>query len=93
MVALTKKPPLVEKIDRLVPTERQAEFLASILQLKRELGNAPNLRQIAVRNSVSLKTVQNQLAALHEMGCVTWKPLCGRTLAVTEGVLFLGDVQ
>lgn len=93
MVAMAKTCALAQKIDKLLPTEREAKALAFILQHQQERGFTPSLLQIAVRCGVTKGTVQTDLSSLRDKGCVELTPRAGRSVVVTGGVLFLGDVQ
>ena len=85
---------IVEKLDKRLPTNRQADIAASILLLKRTLGRTPSYREIGDACGIkSANGVATQLAALRRKGCVSWGTNSSRSLVVTSGILFLGDVQ
>jgi SOS-response transcriptional repressor LexA len=94
MVASVQSRAIVGKLDKRLPTERQADIAASILLLKRTLGRTPSYREIGAACGIkSAHGVAQQLMALKRKGCVNWGAKLGRSLVVVSGILFLGDVQ
>lgn len=92
MISTRKRHDVVAKFNRLLPTQRQADVLDSVIRLNRELGRTPSVREIAQDCKIQVNAVNGHLMALKRKRCVNWSPRSGRSLVVLRGIPLLGDV-
>lgn len=64
------------------PTGRQSEVLSFIAEFTKENSFPPTVREIATHFGISIRAVQDHIAALQKKGCISVRPKSSRSIRV-----------
>ena len=79
--------------NRNLPTDRQAQLLACVVQLGARSGRPPTIRELAEACGIrSTNGVHSQLKALRRKGLLSWQPRLRGSLHAYPGIPLMGDV-
>ena len=91
---ITKRRPatIAAQFKKRLATDRQAEVLGTVINLRDQLQRPPSLQEVADECRIHKSAVFNHLKALRAKRYIHWEPTVSRSLVVVKGFPLLGDV-